>query len=368
MTQPLLPRFHYAFGTMPSARINRSCKLAPMQPLEAQQVTLRQRYTYLPKDFVEARQGLLCAVVAEGLEFGRVLVTPRYLRSFDGALRKLDSLEALELVREHYPTWMFHSPSRDVLLPAIPVEELSRLHRPSDGWLTAPDREGSEATVFRQLASTFQTITTDVGLTGSYLIGAAGAESDMDLVVYGLKNFATAQRLVATAIGQGEQQENQQALPLQALTHAQWQTSYQRRGCSLLTFAEYLWHEQRKSNKFSVAGIKIDVSCVDETPPAAQHMGRKQGVAIIRGRVTDATYAFASPAMFAIDHPTIQRILVFTATYVGQARVGEMIEAQGQVEAEPSGALRLIVGSSREAPNEYLRVAHTCEDTRALGS
>lgn len=343
-----------------------------MQPLEAQQATLRQRHTYLPKDFVEAGQGVLCAVVAEGLECGRVLVAPRYLRSADGALHKLETRAALELVREHYPTWMFHSPSRDVLLPAIPVEELSRLHRPSDGWLTAPIGEGSAATVFRQLASTFQSITTEVGLTGSYLIGAAGAESDIDLVVYGLENFATAQRLIATAIGQGAQQGNQQALPLQtlplrALTDAQWQNSYQRRDCSDLTFAEYLWHEQRKRNKFSIAGIKVDVSCLAEPPPAAQHMGRKQGVATIRGRVTDATYAFASPAIFDIDHPTIQRILVFTATYVGQARVGEMIEAQGQVEAEPTGALRLIIGSSREARQEYLRVAHAYEETRALG-
>jgi predicted nucleotidyltransferase len=63
--------------------------------------------------------------------------------------------------------------------------------------------------------------------------------------------------------------------------------------------------------------------------------------------------------MWHIDHPTIERILVFTATYVGQAQVGELIEAQGQVEVEPSGRQRLIVGSSREAHHEYLRVAHT---------
>jgi predicted nucleotidyltransferase len=335
-----------------------------MQTLTSKHGLLRRRYAYLPKDFVEAGDGLLCAVVAEGLESGRVLVSPRYLRGATGALRKLPTAEALQWVRNEYPRWMFHSPSRDVSLCGIPVEEVVRLHRPVDAWRAASNISPILAAVFHQLADTFQPLADELGLTGSHLIEAAGTESDIDLVVYGLENFALVQRLIANAIAaKSDQSENvndrQPPYALQELSESQWRTAYQRRDFSELTFAEYLWHEQRKRNKFSVAGIKVDVSCVDEPPLAAQHAGLKQGLATIGGRVTDATYAFASPAMWHIDHPTIERILVFTATYVGQAQVGELIEAQGQVEVEPSGRQRLIVGSSREAHHEYLRVAHT---------
>lgn len=338
-----------------------------MQPLTTQHALLRRRYAYLPKDFVEAGNGLLCAVVAEGQECGRVLVSPRYLRWANGELRKLSTPQSLQRVRDDYPHWMFHSPSRDVALSGIPVEEVVRLHRPTDGWQAASNVSPPVAAIFHQLAATFQPLAQEMGLTGSHLVKASGTESDIDLVVYGLENFALAQRLIASALAaksdQGEEvNHRQEPYALQELTESQWRTAFQRRDCNELTFAEYLWHEQRKRNKFSVAGIKVDVSCVDEPPLAAQHAGRKQGLATIGGRVTDATYAFASPAMWDIDHPTIERILAFTATYVGQAQAGELIEAQGQVEIEPSGRQRLIVGSSREARHEYLRVARHARD------
>jgi uncharacterized protein len=333
-----------------------------MQPFTTQHALLRQRYAYLPKDFVEAGKGLLCAVVAEGQECGRVLVSPRYRRCATGVLQKLSTPQALQLVRDNHPHWIFHSPSRDVSLCGIPDEEVIRLHRPVDGWRDSSKFSPTLAAVFQQLAATFQPLADDVGLTGSHLIEAAGTESDIDLVVYGLENFAIAQRLIETAIATACKPERagvnrHSSYTMRGLTETQWRTAYQRRDCNELTFQEYLWHEERKSNKFSVGGIKVDVSCVDEPHSATRWTGRKQGVATIRGRVTDATYAFASPALLCIDHPTIQHILVFTATYIGQAQVGELIQAQGQVELEPSGRQRLIVGSSREARHEYLRVA-----------
>jgi uncharacterized protein len=46
----------------------------------------------------------------------------------------------------------------------------------------------------------------------------------------------------------------------------------------------------------------------------------------------------------------------FTPTYAGQAAAGEMIEASGWLEADTKGTLRLVVGTSRESPGEWIRV------------
>lgn len=74
--------------------------------------------------------------------------------------------------------------------------------------------------------------------------------------------------------------------------------------------------------------------------------------------MTEDTFAFDSPARYGIDHPDVSEIVCCTPTYVGQARRGEVIQAAGWLEETSRGTRRLIVGTSREAPGEYVRVLH----------
>ncbi|MEY3107605.1 MAG: hypothetical protein RIT35_1783, partial [Pseudomonadota bacterium] len=45
-----------------------------------------------------------------------------------------------------------------------------------------------------------------------------------------------------------------------------------------------------------------------------------------------------------------------SATYTGQAVKGETVEVSGLVEQTKEGLKRIVVGSSREAPGEYIKV------------
>jgi hypothetical protein len=83
---------------------------------------------------------------------------------------------------------------------------------------------------------------------------------------------------------------------------------------------------------------------------------RKTGRSTLQAIVLDASLAFDQPARYRINHPVISEIQCFTHTYVGQALAGEMIEAAGAVETADDGRQRLVIGSSREAIGEYLRV------------
>ena len=70
------------------------------------------------------------------------------------------------------------------------------------------------------------------------------------------------------------------------------------------------------------------------------------------------TYAFDYPAVFKISHEEYEAIVCFTATYTGQALAGELIEVSGKIEQTQTGLKRIVVGSTREAVGEYIKVIH----------
>jgi hypothetical protein len=72
--------------------------------------------------------------------------------------------------------------------------------------------------------------------------------------------------------------------------------------------------------------------------------------------VVDDARAFDYPAEFKIDHKEISSIVSFTATYTGQAVSGEVVEVSGVLEQSEQGVKRIVVGSSREAHGEYIKV------------
>jgi len=57
-----------------------------------------------------------------------------------------------------------------------------------------------------------------------------------------------------------------------------------------------------------------------------------------------------------LKHSIITEAISFTQTYAGQAWPGEVVEVAGVVEETGSNRRRIVVGSSREAPGEYIKV------------
>jgi hypothetical protein len=83
----------------------------------------------------------------------------------------------------------------------------------------------------------------------------------------------------------------------------------------------------------------------------------KQGISTVKATVIDDHRAFDFPAHYLIDNEMTPEVVSFTHTYVGQAQVGETIEVTGAVECDSaSGQRRLVVGSTREAIGEYIKV------------
>ncbi len=183
------------------------------------------------------------------------------------------------------------------------------------------------------------------GCTGSLLCGLENAASDIDLVVYGDAWFV-AQRQLRHLVEAGM---------IPGMSTAMWRKVYDKR-VPEISFDAFVLHEQRKWNRGEFEGTYFDLlytrayGNLDAVPAG---MGTVLCRATIEATVTDASLSFDSPAVYAVDHDEISRVLSFTHTYSGQALAGEVIEARGVVE-EHGDERWLIVGTTREAKGEYI--------------
>lgn len=311
------------------------------------------------RDFILTEEGLAFAVTLGGVEDGRIIACLRYIRSSDGRWQKVNTRQAEMVLNSLYPHYLHYSQRRDVVLQAVPVEAVTARLQPRPRLQELLKHPAPSLLIARLQALIARLISLGLtsehlGVTGSLLVGQYTESSDLDLVVYGREAFARARRAVRQGIALGYFEE---------LTLPLWQESYRRRGCAL-SLAEYLWHERRKFNKGAIGGVKFDLLLVEESSGAELKSWRKLGHTTLQAKVLNDFHAFSTPACYWLDHPNIGYALSFSATYTGQAETGEWVEISGYLEQADDGEQRIVVGSSREAPGEYIKVIKPVERMR----
>ncbi|NOZ82829.1 MAG: hypothetical protein GXN98_03295 [Euryarchaeota archaeon] len=253
--------------------------------------------------------------------------------------------ESFAYLRERYPEYLFRHPCREMqavplervrehLLPERRLEEIVEL--PSDGF----ERDVRALVLRLERVVPLRCL----GITGSALAGLHSPTSDIDLVVYGRENLERLRRMLAEGWGE--------------LSLEQWRRCYRKRFPSGegLSFEEFLWHERRKLNRLSFRGRLVDLLLVRRVKRRWRaERCRQLGRRCIRAVVVDDSLSFDVPARYGVEHESVREVVSYTHTYTGQAVRGEVIEACGMLE-EAGGRLRLVVGTSREAEGEYIRV------------
>ena len=305
-----------------------------------------------PKDYISIDDKLFFAVVSEYQEEDRALTWLRYIKDENG-MQKLDTQQANKLVSASYPELLFHSHYADIELHGIPLESITQIYRPDQTVvrlmdMKSPDTKQQDAIKIIKLLLDVGIQLDFMGITGSLMLDTHNEQSDIDLIIYGRERFFKVRQAIQKYLNAGE---------LGALNESMWQDAWQRRDCTL-DFADYQSHELRKFNKCMSGTTKVDISMIPETVERFQENGpyKKIGQDKIISIVTEDAYAYDFPARYFIDHETINELVSYTATYIGQAQKGEKIEAAGYVEQGSDGRKRLLVGTSREAVGEYIRV------------
>ena len=308
---------------------------------------------YLAKDFIETAEGLVFAVVESGLEQEKVLCFLRYILVND-LWQKVDTNQANQFLEKNHPHYLYFSPSKQAHCHAVAIDNIFQHHQPREKLqqlLLIP----SENTVENDLLTLCKIFSkqgfdiSNMGVTGSILISAQNKNSDIDCVFYSRKHFNQARKIVQELINTTECSE---------LNTADWLESYDRRCCDL-SYDEYVWHEKRKFNKALINNRKFDLSFViDSEQDTTLKQYKKLQSIKLKVQVTDDKLAYDYPSEYSINDSEITTIVCYTATYTGQAVKGEWIEVAGQVELATNGEKRIIVGSSREAKGEYIKVVN----------
>lgn len=305
--------------------------------------------TYKAKDFVKTRQDLVFAVVADGLESGKILCFLRYLYR-DGQWQKVATEQANAILSAHFPEHLHYSTILDTHIHAVDQAEVAQHFQPQGVLQELLQVESNDPVVndLQNLCALLRANHLDLGqfgVTGSILVGMQNHASDIDLVCYDRATFHQARNIVQALIAKDQ---------CQALNDDDWLSAYQRRACDF-ALDDYIWHEQRKYNKAIINQRKFDLSL--SLPAAADDRRfQKAGWVRIAAEVIDDSLGFDYPAEFGINHLEIASVVCFTATYIGQAKIGEQIEAAGQLEIDQHGRRRIVVGSTREAIGEFIRV------------
>ena len=305
-----------------------------------------------PKDFIVIDNRLFFAVVHEYQEDNHALTFLRYIKDNAG-MHKLTTKKAEKIIKESYPEFQFSSSYTDIRLHGIPINMIKEIYYPEETVnkllnTKISDNKKRDAIGAIKYLQRAGCKTGDIGITGSIMLGAHNECSDIDIIIYGREKFLKIRNYIKDSLATGE---------LNPLNQETWKDTYERRDCSL-SFNDFYYHEIRKTNKFMFGSSKVDISTIPNKNEKYKESGpyKKIGKDKILSIVTDDSYAYDFPARYSIKHDNIKEVISYTATYTGQARKGERIEAVGFVEQDITGEYRLLVGTSREAKNEYIRV------------
>jgi hypothetical protein len=301
------------------------------------------------RDFIEDIDGWIYAVSTydNSEKIGCIL---RYVPDIHGErvnpsgtrYRKYDFEDAYVFIANHKPQY-------SDIVQRIPHQDVKRVYK--------PEREISHIAhshpQVQRLLDLFRLPHGTIGCTGSLLCGLENENSDIDMVVYG-KHWFDAQKMVRQGILDGTIQE---------LSHEMWHKVYEKRKPEI-AYDQFVLHELRKWNRGQIEGTYFDIlytRSYDNLQSAPTGRGIILGRKVIQAKVTDASLAFDSPAVYEVEHESVSRVLSFTHTYSGQALAGETIEACGICE-QHRDEFWLVVGTTREARGEYI-ISLTLMDT-----
>ncbi len=292
------------------------------------------------RDFIITHDDWLFAVAdychTEGVRsILRYVPDPQGKRGTHKKYRKLDFDEAFEFMKTSRPEWV-----KDVHI--VPWDCVKEILAPNQKLPLVAKKNSKVGAIVRTLESIPPN---KMGVTGSLLAGLENESSDIDFIVYGRAWFR-ARDIIARA----KKEKNN----ITEISDEMWRDIYKKRKPEL-SFDEFLVHELRKGNRGMVGDTYFDLLYVrdwEEIRPCLR--GQDIGFETIEAVVTNADFAFDSPAIYKIQHPEISYVLSYTHTYAGQALVGERIEALGMVEVVGK-MKRLVVGTTREAKGEWIR-------------
>jgi predicted nucleotidyltransferase len=334
-----------------------------------------------PRDFIYTIDDLLFASTNYLHPQDRIIAFLRYIPDPKGErlknntrYSKVDTKQAFKFLNQKYPDYLFDCEITSAKMMGVPIEKVSAILHPDNRLKdilnhSSPDELLKKVII---LANTFHDYAEipyeKMGVTGSILPGLYDpVQSDVDFVIYGLKNHRK-------AINTFKALKMMKNPILNGIGEEYWMKLYEKRiKDSSLSYEEFKWYENRKNNRGVINGTLFDILATKDWNEITGTYGEKTfkplGNAKIECTISDAIASFDNPAIYEIEDIKIlegpdipiNELASFTHTYAGQVREGERVIAKGKLEKvanKKTGEInyRLIVGTTRESIDEYIKL------------
>jgi len=310
--------------------------------------------------YIETEDHVVFAVKGVSHPPGGIIAVPKYVRSKGSTVRLGGFSSSMEFLRKNRPDLLVYDECLGQEIPLIPLKEIARVYDPIDGKnCLKEDAVSSAALKMVNVLVEHSGVESDaVGITGSVLLGIHDDSSDIDLVIYGMRNCLK----VYEALRLMRESNITECLSGRALEKVL--------GSRLDTFMERtVWeeHEKRKLTNGVFMGRPYTLKLVPLPEEFWDRYGercfREIGRSTVRFKVKDASKSIFTPCSYGvkvvnvIEGPDISKkvssIVSFRSRFAEQLRPGEVGIASGRLEVSSDKALRLFVGND---PRDFLMV------------
>jgi predicted nucleotidyltransferase len=273
-------------------------------------------------------------------------------------------------LKARYPEHLAYDPVSGTFLQSVARGRIRSVYDPcrylavirSEGMTDRVEQDALHLAMLLQAAG--KVSWTDLGISGSLLIGLQRPDSDIDLVIYGEKAGRAVHRTLQSLLACSSSPLRRPSREELAALHVE------HRADTPLTFEDFARLQARKVNEVRLKGREAFIRFVKRPAEAQVRYGDQRfeslGAVTVRALVTDDRDAIFTPCRYIVDEAAVidgravadlRSIVSFRGRFSDQARVGEWVEARGSLErvVPRSGSIhhRLVVGGRR---GDYLSV------------
>jgi predicted nucleotidyltransferase len=269
--------------------------------------------------------------------------------------------EQVDLLRSRHPEYLHLDPVLGIKVQSVPRSRVHMVHDPC-AFLTRLRRSGPVNPVEKDalaLAEQLQLASgvpwTDLGVSGSVMLGTQRHDSDLDLLVYGEKSSKAVHLALVNLLREA-------GGPVRRLDQGELRRLHAaHRPDTPLTFQDFARLQRRKVNEGRYRDRAFFVRFVKQPEEFGERYGERRyqfvGRATVRATVHDDSDAIFTPCRYGVRRITVlegpqvddvREIVSFRGRFSDQLRAGEVAEACGGMERVVDeagiGYHRLVIG------------------------
>jgi predicted nucleotidyltransferase len=332
-------------------------------------------------DFIESVEGLIFDVKGLVHPPDRVIAFIRYFPDEKGSRKRRGTIyskvyslsKRFQLLSKKFPEYIVYDSVFDEKLCEVPIQKVKHHYKPAEkleelrGNLKRLGELERRALEFADILKMSADIPSkSIGVSGSIMVGLHNQKSDIDLIVYGVKNCRKVYSTLKNLLGE---------------KHGSFKP-YTWRGLkalfdfrskdTMMNYEDFVRTESRKVLQGKFIGTDYFIRFVKDWSEIGEKYGDVRyvnvGYARVEATVVDDSESIFTPCVYKVSDvrvlegqklEPIKEIASFRGRFCEQARKGEVVIAQGKVEhaidnKQNREYFRLLLGNK---PSHYMILA-----------